>query len=454
VEAFNIMTDVFLTMLVVMILAALIAIIARYNPRSLRPLIWLALLEYMLCTMAQLIYSRVVVEGGDALYYARTGAELARLLDTSYNSTSRELVALLFQQPSRLDAWVYGAGQNTGSMSAAVAWLLYFLGGSDYAMHVLVSGLSLLAALSIFTAFRDADPSVSPRRLFVATVLFPSVAFWTSALHKEAFCLMGIGAVLAAWRGIYRRRWLRVLAWGPLGVGLILVFRAPAFPPLILGLGVFYALERLQRLRGTTAEGIGPLYLVLALAVIATGMVLATRVSPSLALGQLGETVAARQQNWLLTNRVAGGSVADVADVTDAANATLGAQIRYVPLALFNALLRPQLFDVHNFGTLVSALEMSTILWLTISAVRYRGIRGVFSRIQRSPFLLMCAVITTVGCTLVGLVTFNLGSLARYRVPFLPFYGALILVLSDRATYAASSSDNSPLVAGRLDSAT
>jgi hypothetical protein len=51
-------------------------------------------------------------------------------------------------------------------------------------------------------------------------------------------------------------------------------------------------------------------------------------------------------------------------------------------------------------------------------------------------------------------VTFNLGSLARYRVPFLPFYGALILVLSDRATYSASSSDNSPLVAGRLDSAT
>jgi hypothetical protein len=42
----------------------------------------------------------------------------------------------------------------------------------------------------------------------------------------------------------------------------------------------------------------------------------------------------------------------------------------------------------------------------------------------------MCAVITLIGCALVGLVTRNFGSLSRYRVPFLPFYGALVLALN------------------------
>jgi hypothetical protein len=53
----------------------------------------------------------------------------------------------------------------------------------------------------------------------------------------------------------------------------------------------------------------------------------------------------------------------------------------------------------------------------------------------------MCTVVTLVGCTGVGLVTLNFGSLARYRVPFLPFYGSLVLVLvtrPEKATAAAA----------------
>ena len=70
------------------------------------------------------------------------------------------------------------------------------------------------------------------------------------------------------------------------------------------------------------------------------------------------------------------------------------------------------------------------VTWLLIVAIRRHGFTGLLRAIQGSPFLLMCSVVTVVGCTFVGLATLNFGSLARYRVPFLPFYGALVVALA------------------------
>ena len=108
-----------------------------------------------------------------------------------------------------------------------------------------------------------------------------------------------------------------------------------------------------------------------------------------------------------------------------------GALALRLPLGLINALFRPQLFDVNNALVLVSALEMTYITFVLLGIVRRRGIR-VFGDLRRSPFLLMCSIVVAIGCSFVGVVTLNLGSLARYRVPFLPFYGALLAILSEK----------------------
>jgi hypothetical protein len=192
---------------------------------------------------------------------------------------------------------------------------------------------------------------------------------------------------------------------------------------LLLGLVAFTVWERLQKSRGADVVVLGPVYAVGGAGVLLLGMIAVSRASPALALDRLAETVATSQNNWSL---VAGGSsFAEDA----AAPLTLGGQLLRLPLALVNALFRPQLFDVHNIATFVSALEMMALTYFIYRAIRHHGLRGIFVRIQRSPFLLMCAVITCVGCAMVGLVTFNFGSLARYRVPFLPFYGALVAAL-------------------------
>src|SRR5690606_32412448 len=131
-------------------------------------------------------------------------------------------------------------------------------------------------------------------------VLFPSVAFWTAALHKEGIAIMGLGALMTAWRGLYGRRWLTFVVFAPLGLTALFLFRAPALPPILLGLTVFAIFGAMKKLRGVDAAVLGPIYFGLALTALALGMVAFSRLSPALALDRLGETVAQRQETWAL----------------------------------------------------------------------------------------------------------------------------------------------------------
>ncbi|MBX3205807.1 MAG: hypothetical protein KF764_12110 [Labilithrix sp.] len=430
------MVNAVITLVAVLALTGIIVGISTTFPRAMRPWVWLSLAEYLLCVVAQLVYSRVIVGGGDMVLYASTGRELANFLDAHFSWAAGEVTAMLFQQPSAFDELVLGGGgSNTASMYAICGWILFLLRGSEYAAHVCVAGFSLLGVLGIYKAFHDAFPECPQVRLFAATVLVPSTAFWTCTLHKEAFCIAGIGALLVAWRGVYNRRPLRVLICAPLGLTLIVLFRAPAVVPLFLGLVMFFVLERVQRVRGVERAVLGPVYFGLALAMLAVGMAALTRAAPALALDRLGETVALKQQGWSLSP---GGSSFEMGHEADAPQSAAG-QLSRVPLALINALFRPQLFDVNNIAALMSALEMTTITFLVIRAVKQNGLHGLVAQLQRSPFLMMCTIVTLVGCTFVGLATLNFGSLARYRVPFLPFYAALVLSLDVRRLRSTKS---------------
>ena len=66
--------NVLMTLVVVIALAGVIAATASSYVPSVRPLLWLALAEYLTCAGAQIVYSRVVVQGGDLTLYADTGA--------------------------------------------------------------------------------------------------------------------------------------------------------------------------------------------------------------------------------------------------------------------------------------------------------------------------------------------------------------------------------------------
>ncbi len=72
--------------------------------------------------------------------------------------------------------------------------------------------------------------------------------------------------------------------------------------------------------------------------------------------------------------------------------------------------------------------------------------------IKKSPLLLFCIAFVGSFAVCVGLATSNLGSLSRYRVPMMPFYATLLLVLLQKARtqkVAAAESQRLALLALR-----
>jgi len=266
------MTDLLIVLLVLLVFGLVLAGVSTTYPRPLRRWLAIAFASYVASAAAQLFFTRVIVQGGDTQLYAMSGAELARLLERDPSGAGTELVALFFQQPSVFDALVYGGGRsNTGSMHAICGAILFLVRGSSEAAHVFVAMVSLCGALGLFRAFRQFDKECPPAQLFATTVLIPSVPFWTSALHKEAFCLAGTGALFAGWAAIHRGAWLRAALWLPVGGVLVFLFRAPAIVPLVSGLALYFVLNRAQKIRGARAAAfLTPAYFAVALAGLVT----------------------------------------------------------------------------------------------------------------------------------------------------------------------------------------
>jgi TRAP-type mannitol/chloroaromatic compound transport system permease small subunit len=93
-------------------------------------------------------------------------------------------------------------------------------------------------------------------------------------------------------------------------------------------------------------------------------------------------------------------------------------------------LFRPYLWEVNNPVMLLSALESLAFLLLTFWAVRRRGFVNSLGLLRKNPFLVFCLLFTVVFSFAVGISTYNFGSLVRYKIPILPFYGVFLILLS------------------------
>ena len=157
---------------------------------------------------------------------------------------------------------------------------------------------------------------------------------------------------------------------------------------------------------------------------LAVGVILLVgKIFPRYALDNLAEE-AARLQDYSKYNR--GGSTIQIGS---GGATSLSQQLLFAPMAVVNALFRPFLIESHNAVALVNSLETTALLVGTVRGIRAHGLRGFFSLIFRSPIVSFCFIFVIFFAVGVGLSTTNLGTLSRYRVPMMPFYATLLLLL-------------------------
>lgn len=105
---------------------------------------------------------------------------------------------------------------------------------------------------------------------------------------------------------------------------------------------------------------------------------------------------------------------------------TFTGMLALAPKAVNVSLFRPYLWEVRNPLMLLSAME--SFLFLSITIFLLLRYPMAFVKAFSDPNILFCFIFSLVFAFGVGVSTFNFGTLARYKIPLLPFY-ALGLVL-------------------------
>ena len=120
-----------------------------------------------------------------------------------------------------------------------------------------------------------------------------------------------------------------------------------------------------------------------------------------------------------------GGKTYDIGEF-DASIAGIASK---APVAIFSGIFRPGIWDVRNPVMLISSIENSYLLFLTIFLLIKLKLLGFFSLIRKNPMLLFCMLFSIFFAFSVGLTVANFGSLVRLRLPELPCFVAGIFML-------------------------
>lgn len=415
------------SIVVVLLGCMLVSAVQRRRPAAETRVAWIGYLGHVLGAGAQYLITAYWYGGGDMFLYHRTGLELDRLLDYDFGQYGVQLIRIFFQDSDvLLPVTVIGIGSSTGTMAAVSAALLYPLGGSLVAACLVLSTAAFLSRIILLRVFLRELPAENHRSVALVLLLLPSVTFWGAALAKETLVLIGLGPLALAAHELTSRgspmQRAALLVLGFVAGGLIWLVK----PYILIGFATAGVVWWYTRLLNRTGRKITRTQLVFGSIMVVGAIVGVGQVLPTYSVDAVAERAAHLQE---LGGVIEGGSNYELGGV---GGRTGMAQLAFVPLALASALFRPLLIEVRNPLMLLNALETTWVLYLVLSNLSLGRIGGLISATRESPVIAFSLAFVLVVAVGVGLTSMNLGTLTRYRMPMMPFYGAFLVVWRER----------------------
>jgi hypothetical protein len=380
--------------------------------------LWASFAAHQVSAIAMVAIVGGFYGSGDLFGYLRAGKFFAGRMRNDFLDMAPRLFSILIQQSEPLPFPGIAAGSNTGSMQALSGFLCFFFGDSVFGVCLAIATFSFIAKTVFYRALRAELPQVPQPILLGASLLVPSAVFWSSALLKEPMAVMGLGAMVYGAHAIVRyARYVSGFAWLALGTFAVGLLKGYLLAPFGIGAGLFFGSQAIF----ASGRTVRPRYLVLAV-IIAVGSVIATGAAlPHFSAETFADEARIAQA---VGQRTQGGSNYSLG------SGNIGAQL---PLALLTVLYRPFIFEISNPMVAITALEMLGALYLTFRALTRAPLIDTVRYCLATPALCFCIGFVFTLAIGVGLTTTNLGTLARYRMPLMPFYATILAVLAYRA---------------------
>jgi hypothetical protein len=280
--------------------------------------------------------------------------------------------------------------------------------------------------LVFYKVFNDFKIEVSFSFLFL-----PSFLFWGSGILKDPICLFSLGILIDVLFNLtfYKKFSLLKLFGVIVSVCLVLFTKSYILYAFIISYIIMLSFLLIKRV-GILFKLFIFLVVILIFAISGdtfTGFI--TDTIQSEAVGAAIEQSQKNRENY----ENAGGAFVDIGNF----DPSLSGIITKVPTALLNVFFRPFIWEARSPVLFISMLESMLFLFLFLSVLIKNKIFFVFAAINKHPVYIFFFFFSILLGIIVGLTTFNFGTILRYKIPCLPFLCLLLLILNKKILKAS-----------------
>ncbi len=309
---------------------------------------------------------------------------------------------------------------------AVIAAVLGLINGTTYLpIALLFSYFAFTGTWAMYRTFTDLYPKLH-KQLAFAFLFIPSTVIWGSAIFKDTWCMFGLGWMTYTIFRLfihkdYSFKNLSLLVLSFYVIAQIKLYILLAFIPAL----VFWLMLRYSRRIATTT--LRWVISIFSIGLVIGGFLFFTqRFAKELnrySLEKIAET-AETTRGWTQYASGEEGSGYNIGKI----DGSLGGTLSMLPQGVVVTLFRPFPWEVKKVIVGLSALESMILLYLTIK-VFFNRKRKPFKFLFADPNALFCFVFSVIFAFAVGISSGNFGALSRYKIPCLPFYGAVLVIL-------------------------
>ena len=303
---------------------------------------------------------------------------------------------------------------------------IVFLAGKTYfSATILTAFITFSGVWKLYQMFVE-EFSVLKKELAIAIIFLPSCVFWGSGILKDSFTLSAVGWFSYSFYNLLIKRKfnLKFIISILISSTVLIAVKPYIFFALLPGSILWLSNNQIAKISNSI------LRVLIAPFLIALGLL-----GGSFSLSKLGDNLGLYKVDTVLERATVvqkdmkadyyGGKSFDIGEF----DASIEGIISKAPQAIFAGLFRPGIWDVKNAVMLISSMENTILLLLTIFLLIKLKFFGFFRYIGKNPMLMFAMLFALFFSFAVGLTVANFGSLVRLRIPSLPFYMASIFII-------------------------
>ncbi|WP_448697809.1 hypothetical protein ACFGVR_13510 [Mucilaginibacter sp. AW1-3] len=311
-------------------------------------------------------------------------------------------------------------------------------------INTIIASISFIGMWLMFITFATQYKNIT-KYIAIAVLFMPGPVVWGSGLFKDSFCMFAIGCLVYSMHVLFEQRVFKISAVILSVISIILLFLIKAYILVLLPALILKAILNYKKVVAEHPEKKIIFYFIVILFSFITYKASAKALTylSDFSVDKVLETVKKQKDYLLMVSLASEGSAYDLGDFDPSVQGILKMTVPAINVALF----RPYLWEAHSPIQLLSALESAFVLFLTLYLILKRKFLESIKKIYHDPTLIMCLIFTLIFAFLVGVSSYNFGTLSRYKIPCVPFFMVFLAVMifdrKENKTIEAASIENS-----------